>query len=192
MWGQFWQDKFKTRWLNWKPTSYDVNTMDALIVAIQMVLIGRIFHLAKPYMYSFLLENKPTAIYSHLSRNKKCKLWVGWHGSSWWLLCLCVLWFVFCAASKIIQCSRVSAYFIFWKMKIKSYVFWQISSSIILQLEKNMTGKKRYCVSFFGQCSRMSPYFIFWKINIMSYVFWHVSLSKLWLEKITTGKKVLC
>ncbi len=51
--------------------SYDVNTMDALIVAIQMVLISRIFHLAKLYMYSFLLENKPTSIYSHLTRNEK-------------------------------------------------------------------------------------------------------------------------
>ncbi len=38
---------------------------------------------------------------------------VGWHGSSCWLLCLCVLCFEFCAASKTIQCSRVSPYLIF-------------------------------------------------------------------------------
>ncbi len=34
-----------------KTMSYDVNTMDALIVSIQMVLVGRIIHPAKPYMY---------------------------------------------------------------------------------------------------------------------------------------------
>ncbi len=123
MWSQFWQDKFRIRLFNWKPTSYDVNTMDALIVAIQTVLIGRNFQHAKLYMYSLLLENEPTSTYSHLTRNEKLKLWVEWHGSSWWLLCLCVLWFVFCAASKIIQCSCVSRYFIFKKMKIMSYVF---------------------------------------------------------------------
>ena len=44
--------------------------------------------------------------------------------------------------------------------------FQQISLLIILRLEKIMTGKKRYCVSFFGQCSRMSPYFICWKMKI--------------------------
>jgi hypothetical protein len=38
---------------------------------------------------------------------------VGWHGSSFWLLCLCVLCVVFCAASKTIRCSRVSPYLIF-------------------------------------------------------------------------------
>ncbi len=51
--------------------SYDVNTMDALIMSIQMVLVGRIIHPTKPYMYSLLLENKPTSIYSHLTRNKQ-------------------------------------------------------------------------------------------------------------------------
>ena len=45
---------------------------------------------------------------SHLTRNEKWKLWVGWHGSSYWLLCLCVLCFVFCAVSKTIRCSQVS------------------------------------------------------------------------------------
>ena len=174
MWSQFWQDKFRIRWLNWNPTSYDVNTMDALIVAIQMVLVGRIIHLAKLYMYSLLLENEPTSIYSHLTRNKKWKLWVGWHGSSLWLLCLCVLCFVFCAASKTIQWSWVSPYFIFWKMKIMSYVFRQISSSIKLRPEKITTGKKRYCVSFFGQCSQMSPYFICWKMKIIRHLSTHI------------------
>ncbi len=48
---------------------------------------------------------------------------VGWHGSSCWLLCLCVLGFVFCAASKTIRCSWVSPYLIFWKINIMSYVF---------------------------------------------------------------------
>ncbi len=140
--------------------------MDALIVAIQMVLVGRIIYLAKLYMYSLLLESKPTSIYSHLTRNKKWKLWVGWHGSSLWLLCLCVLCVVFCAASKTIQCSRVSPYFIFWKMKIMSYVFWQISSSIKLRPEKITTGKKRYCVSFLAsvlECHR-------WKMKIMRHL----------------------
>ena len=49
--------------------SYDVNTMDALIVSIQMILVGKIIHPAKPFMYSLLLENQPTSIYSHLTRN---------------------------------------------------------------------------------------------------------------------------
>ena len=38
----------------------------------------------------------------------KWKLWVEWHGSSCWLLCLCVLYFVFCAVFKTIRCSQVS------------------------------------------------------------------------------------
>ncbi len=100
--------------------------MDALIVSIQMILVRRIIHPSKPYMYSLSLENKPTSSNSHLTRNEKWKLWVGWHGSSCWLLCLCVLCFVFCAASKTIRCSRVSPYYlIFQKMKIMSYVFWR-------------------------------------------------------------------
>ena len=87
--------------------------------------------------------SEPTSSNSHLTRNEKWKLWVGWHGSSYWLLCLCVLCFVFCAASKTIRCSWVSPYYlIFQKMKIMSYVFWQVSSSIKLQPEKIMTGKK--------------------------------------------------
>ena len=53
-------------------------------------------------------NSEPTSSNSHLTRNEKWKLWVGWHGSSCWLLCLCVLCFVFCAASKTIQCSQVS------------------------------------------------------------------------------------
>ncbi len=108
-----------------------------------------------------------------LTLNKKRKMKIGGHGSSLWLLCLCVLCFVFCAASKTIQCSWVSPYFIFWKMKIMSYVFWQISSSIKSWPEKITTGKKRYCVSFFGQCSQMSPYFICWKMKIMSHLSTH-------------------
>ena len=43
----------------------DVNTTDALIVSIQMVLVGRIIHPAKPYMYPPLLENESTSNYSH-------------------------------------------------------------------------------------------------------------------------------
>ncbi len=129
------------RWWNWKPMSYDVNTMDALIVSIQIVLVGRIIHPAKFYVYSLLLENEPTSIYSHLTRKEKWKLWVGWHGSSCWLLCLCVLYFVFCAASKTIQCSQVSPYLIFWKMKIMSYVFRRVSLSIKLRPEKITIGK---------------------------------------------------
>ncbi len=60
-----------------------------------------IFHMLKN-------ENYETSIYSHLIGNEKWKVWVRWHGSSWWLLCLRVLCFVFCAASKTIQCSWVS------------------------------------------------------------------------------------
>ncbi len=119
--------------------------MDALIVSIQMVLVGRIIHPAKHFMYSLLLENKPTSIYSHLTRNEKWKLRVGWHGSSCWLLCLCVLCFVFCAASKTIRCSRVSPYYlIFRKVKFMSYVVWRVSLSIKLQPEKITTEKKWY------------------------------------------------
>jgi hypothetical protein len=55
---------------------------------------------------------------------------VGWHSSSCWLLCLCVLCFVFCAASKTIRCSRVSPYLIFCKMKIMSYVFWRVPTFV--------------------------------------------------------------
>ena len=70
-----------------------------------------------------------TSSNSHLTRNEKWKLWVGWHGSSYWLLCLCVLCFVFCAASKTIWYCRVSPYYlIFKKMKIMSYVFRRVSS----------------------------------------------------------------
>ena len=119
--------------------------MDALIVSIQMILVGRIIHPAKPYMYSLSLENEPTSSNSHLTRNEKWKLWVGWHGSSCWLLCLCVLCFVFCAASKTIRCSWVSLYYlIFQKMKIMSYVFWRVS---LLRPEKKSTS----CLS--GGCA---------------------------------------
>jgi thiosulfate reductase cytochrome b subunit len=52
--------------------------------------------------------SEPTSSNSHLTRNEKWKLWVGWHGSFCWLLCLCVLCFVFCAVSKTIRCSQVS------------------------------------------------------------------------------------
>ncbi len=55
---------------------------------------------------------------------------VGWHGSSCWLLCLCVMCFVFCAASKAIRCSLVSPYLIFWKMKIMSYVLWWVPTFV--------------------------------------------------------------
>jgi hypothetical protein len=36
-----------------------------------LVLVGRIINPTKPYMYSLLLENKTTSIYSHLTRNKQ-------------------------------------------------------------------------------------------------------------------------
>ncbi len=35
-----------------------------------LVLVERIINPAKPYMYSLLLENKTTTIYSHLARNE--------------------------------------------------------------------------------------------------------------------------
>ncbi len=101
-----------------------------------------------------------------LNKKRKWKLWVGWHGSSLWLLCLCVLCFLFCAASKKIQCSWVSPYFIFWKMKIMSYVFWQISLSIKLQPEKITTGKKGTVLVFLAsvfECHHIS-YVEKWKL----------------------------
>ncbi len=66
-------------------------------------------------MYSLSLENEPTSSNSHSTRNKKWKSWVGWHDSSCWLLCLCVLCFVFCAVSKTIRWSRVSPISLFQK-----------------------------------------------------------------------------
>ncbi len=63
---------------------------------------------------------------------------VGWHGLSCWLLCLCVLYFLFCAASKTIRCSWVSPYLIFWKIKIMSYVFRWVPTFI----DQITTGKK--------------------------------------------------
>ncbi len=52
-------------------------------------------------------------------RGREQSRWrVGWHGSSCWLLCLCVLCFVFCAASKqsgVIECHHIS-YFEKWKL----------------------------------------------------------------------------
>ncbi len=66
-----------------------------------------------------------------------------------WLILLvvvsvCVVFCVLCCLQTI-QCSRVSPYYlIFWKMKLMSYVFWRVSSSIKLQPEKITTGKKRY------------------------------------------------
>ncbi len=72
---------------------------------------------------------------------------VRWHGSSCWLLCLCVLCFVFCAASKnnpVFLSVCPSPYLIFWKMKIMSYVFWRVPSLINLQPEKTIQPEKRY------------------------------------------------
>ena len=54
-------------------------------------------------------NSEPISSNSHLTTNEKWKLWVGWHhGSSYWLLCLCVLCFMFCTVSNTIQCSQVS------------------------------------------------------------------------------------
>ncbi len=143
-----------------------------------------IFHMLKN-------ENYETSIYSHLTRNEKWKLWVRWHGSSWWLLCLCALCFVFCALPKqssVLECHHIS-YFEKWKL-------WAIFFDKFLRRSnydwEKLLKEKKDCVSFFGkcECSRISPYFIFWKMKIMSYVFQQVSsLMKLWPEKITTGKK---
>ncbi len=98
-------------------------------------------------------------------------------------LCLCCL-----QNNPVFSC--VTLFHILKNENYEICFFFQISLLNILRLEKIMTGKKRYCVSFFGQCSWVSPYFIFWKMKIMSYVFWQVTLSmKLWPEKIMTGKK---
>jgi hypothetical protein len=97
--------------------SYDVNTMDALIVSIQMVLAGRIIHPAKPYMYSLLLENKPTSIYSHLTRNKKMKIM----GRVAWLILLVVV--SVCAVFCVLCCLQ------------NNPVFLSVTRSLILKNE---------------------------------------------------------
>ena len=48
----------------------------------------------------------------------------------------------------------MSPYFIFWKMKIMSYVFRQVSSLMKLWPEKITTGKKKYYVSLFGSVGK--------------------------------------
>ncbi len=84
----------------------------------------------------------------------------------------------------------------FWRSfryKLMYYYFYHSSDlRKIIQFLREIECIKfeKDCVSFFGECSRMSPYFIFWKMKILSYIFRQVSsLMKLWLEKITTGKK---
>ncbi len=124
---------------------------------VNQITTGKNYDRKKRYCVSFLTS---VLICHHISYVEKWKLWDIYLLSSWWLLCLCVLCFVFCAASKTIQCSQVSPYFIFWKMKNMSYVFWQICSSIKLRLGK-VCKEKKDSVSFFGECSWMSPYFIF-------------------------------
>ncbi len=57
---------------------------------------------------------------------------VGWHGSSCWLLCLCVLCFVFCTASKT---TGVTISVIFW------YELCFLEGSFVNHI---MTWKKRY------------------------------------------------
>jgi hypothetical protein len=79
-------------------------------------------------------------LYPWRERGQSC--WrVGWHGSTCWLLCLCVLCFVFSAASKTIRCSRVTISHIL-KSEFMSYVFWRVPLLIKLRLEKITTGKK--------------------------------------------------
>ncbi len=73
-------------------------------------------------------------------REKRQSCWrVEWHSKSCWLLCLCVLWFVLCDASKTIWFSWVSPYLIFWKIKIMSYVFWQVPTFV----DQITTGKNK-------------------------------------------------
>ena len=106
--------------------------MDALIVSIQMILVGRIIHPTKPYMYSL----------SHLTRNKKWKLWVGWHGSSCWLLYLCVccvLCFVLSPKqSGVLEChlSHIS--------KNENYELCILAGFLVLFIT---TGKKKFKMS---------------------------------------------
>ncbi len=156
-------------------------------------------------MYSLLLENKPTSIYSHLTRNKKWKLWVGWHGSSCWLLFLCVLCFVFCAASKqssVLKCHHTILYFEKWKswaMFLASFFVDQITTGKI-------TTGKRYSRLAVGwnksqiticRLKRQTPT-ITWKNTnekkVQSSARWLEYMSKyehqLRPEKITNRKKV--
>ncbi len=102
---------------------------------------------------------------------------------------VCVV-FCVCAASKTIQCSRVSPYFIFWKMKIMSYVFWQISSSIKLRLGKITKGKKGLCKFFWWVFSNVTIFHMLKNENYELCFRQVSSLMKLWPEKITTGKKI--
>ncbi len=68
----------------------------------------------------------------------------GWHGSSCWLLFLCVLCFVFCAASKqssVLECHHTILYFEKWKL-------WAMFFGGFLRRSnynrKNCDRKKRY------------------------------------------------
>jgi hypothetical protein len=85
---------------------------------------------------------------------------VGWHGSLCWLLCLCVLCFLFCASSKTIRCSQVSQYLIFWKMKIMSYDFWQVPTFIY-----QITTEKKGTVVWPSQTS--APFFLIVICNLI-------------------------
>ncbi len=135
---------------------------------------------------------------------------VGLHGSSCWLLCLCVLCFVLCATSKTIRCSQVYvrhhiSYFEKWKLWAMFFGGFLRQSNYNrkkLRPEKKVqsSGRRLKWISD-NQPSAVSKYEhqLQWeKITtrkkryscLVGYVFcWVPLLIKLRPEKITTRKK---
>ncbi len=109
-------------------------------------------HLGGCCVLCFVLLPKESSVLKchHISYFEKWKLWAMFFGKflrrsnyDWEKLQkkkrYCVSFFG--------ECSQMSPYFIFWKMKIMSYVFRKVSSLMKLWPEKITTGKIRYAKS---------------------------------------------
>ncbi len=105
---------------------------------------------------------------------------------------VCVVFCVLCCLQNNPVFSSVTIFHIL-KMKIMSYVFWQISLSIKLRPEKNTTGKKKFCISFFCQCSRMSPYFICYlsRYSWVVVLFFCCGSRQIWAVSKTICRKIM-
>ncbi len=140
-------------------------------------------HSSRQTLYVLTFIGKWAYIYL-LTLNKKQKMKI--MGRVAWLIfvvvvSVCVV-FCICAASKTIQCSWVSPYVIFWKMKIMSYVFWQISLSIKLWQEKITTEKNGPVLVFLAsvlECHHIL-YVEKWKL----WDIYLLTLNKKWKMKI--------
>ncbi len=108
-------------------------------------------------------NSEPTSSKSHLTRNEKWKLWVGWHGSFYWLLCLCVLYFVFCAVSKTIQCSQVSPISI---LKNENYELCILAGFFITTEKKKVPVVCLAGVSVFGSGGKLAIFFCGGKFSL--------------------------